>query len=68
MQNKLESSLSYEEIFKNNSKKEIDLNVNELNNENENEKIYCIQTGENEMIKTLKIINDETNIAISITN
>ena len=93
LQNKLESSLSYEEIyfkylrnlfskntairknainfFKNNSKEEIDLDANELNNENENEKmdtIYCIQTGESEMLKTLKIINDETNIAISNTN
>ena len=89
LQNKLESSLSYEELyfkylrdlfskselsrknainfFKNNSKEEDNIALNE----NQNEKmdtIYCIQTGESEMLKTLKIINDETNIAVSNTN
>ena len=93
LQNKLESSISYEEIyfkylrglfsknestrknsinfFKNNSKEdEIGLNTGN-NYDNENEKIdtiYCIQTGESEMLKTLKIINDETNIAVSNSN
>ena len=87
LQNKLESSLSYEELyfkylrdlfnksessrknainfFKNSSKEDIGLNENQ----NENmDTIYCIQTGESEMLKTLKIINDETNIAVSNTN
>ena len=91
LQNKLESSLSYEEIyfkylrnlfsknsnirknainfFKNNSKEEMDLNADNLENENDKmDTIYCIQTGESEMLKTLKTINDETNIAISNTN
>ena len=92
LQNKLESSLSYEEIyfkylrdlfskneslrknainfFKNNSKEE-EMALGNSNNKNEEEKIdtiYCIQTGESEMLKTLKTINDETNIAVSNTN
>ena len=92
LQNKLESSLSYEEIyfkylrdlfskngairknainfFKNNSKEE-EMDLGNSNYENDKEKmdtIYCIQTGESEMLKTLKTINDETNIAVSNTN
>ena len=92
LQNKLESSLSYEEIyfkylrnlfsknesirknaisfFKNNSKNE-DIGQLSLDSKNEDEKmdtIYCIQTGESEMLKTIKIINDETNIIVSNSN
>ena len=92
LQNKLESSLSYEEIyfkylrdlfsknesirknaikfFKANSKEEGEMNNFEEGGiqDEKIDTIYCIQTGESEMLKTLKIINDETNIAISNTN
>ena len=92
LQNKLESSLSYEEIyfkylrdlfsknesmrknaikfFKSNSKGEGEINTFEEGSDlnEKNDTIYCIQTGENEMIKTLEAINDERNIAVSNTN
>ena len=92
LQNKLESSLSYEEIyfkylrdlfsknesmrknaikfFKSNSKGEGEMNTFEEGSDlnEKNDTIYCIQTGENEMIKTLEAINDERNIAVSNTN
>ena len=90
LQNKLESSLSYEEIyfkylrdlfsknesmrknaikfFKSNSREAEMNNFDEGAQNDKIDTIYCIQTGESEMLKTLKVINDETNIAISNTN
>ena len=87
LQNKLESSMSYNEIYskylrnlfsknesiRHNAIKFFKNNNNNGNNiEGENyeniDTIYCIQTGENEMIKTLKTINDKTNLIVSNTN
>ena len=92
LQNKIESSLSYEEIyfkylrnlfskndsirknainfFKNNSSG-AELGQASLGPSSENEKfdtLYCIQTGENEILKVLNEINDKGNILVSKTN
>ena len=91
LQNKLESSLSYEEIyfkylrnlfskddsirrnainfFKNNSEG-VEIAQASLGSSQENEKfdtLFCIQTGESEMLKILKQINDEKNTIVSNT-
>ena len=91
LQNKIESSLSYEEIYfkylrnlfsKNDSIRKNAINFFKNNSEgnelvqsspasNKNDKfdtIFCIQTGETEMLKILKEINDEKNIMVSNTN
>ena len=92
LQNKIESSLSYEEIYfkylrnlfsKNESIRKNAINFFKNNSEGteiaqasfgsnqEKEKfdtIYSIQTGETEMLKILKEINDEKNIMVSNTN
>ena len=92
LQNKIESSLSYDEIYfkylrnlfsKNDSIRKNAINFFKTNSEgneiaqasfgtnNENDKfdtIFCIQTGEAEMLKILKEINDEKNIMVSNTN
>ena len=92
LQNKIESSLSYEEIyfkylrnlfsknetirknaihfFKNNSEG-MELAQASFGSNSEKEKIdtlYCINTGEGEMLKILKEINDEKNIMVSNSN
>ena len=92
LQNKIESSLSYEEIYfkylrnlfsKNDSIRKNAINFFKNNSEGtevaqasfgsnqEVEKfdtLFCIQTGESEMLKILKQINDEKNIMVSNTN
>ena len=92
LQNKIDSSLSYEEIYfkylrnlfsKNDSIRKNAINFfknnssgTELaqasfgsNKENDNiDTLYCIQTGESEMLKILNEINDERNIRVSQTN
>jgi hypothetical protein len=93
LQNKIDSSLSYEEIFfkylrnlfsKNESIRKNAINFFKNNNtpgselihtsfgsKNEIDNIdtlYCIQTGESEMLKILNEINDERNIRVSQTN
>ena len=92
LQNKIESSLSYEEIyfkylrnlfsknesirknaisfFKNNSEG-VALAQASFGSNNEIGKIdtlFCIQTGESQMLEILKKINDKTNIKVSNTN
>ena len=55
-------------FFKSNSREAEMNNFDEGAQNDKIDTIYCIQTGESEMLKTLKVINDETNIAISNTN